>query len=93
MPVEKVNVTLPSETLARLRRFVPAGERSRVIAEATARYLEALTQKAAFRQVAGLWKDRQALRTQQDVNRWLHRLRGSTTRRLKRLTPDAQVPA
>ncbi len=84
--VEKVNVTLPKETLDKLRRFVPAGERSHVIAEATAQYLEGLTQKAILRQVAGLWKHRTSLRTQTDVNRALKRLRGSTTRRLQRLS-------
>lgn len=85
MAVEKVNVTLPKETLVKLRQFVPAGERSRVIAEATAQYLESLTQKIALRHVAGLWKDRVELRTQANVNRALKRLRGSTRRRLKHL--------
>jgi hypothetical protein len=85
MAAEKVNVTFPKETLVRLRRLIPAGERSRVIAEATAQYLEDLTQKAMLRQVAGLWKDRAHLRTQADVNRALRRLRGSTRRRLRRL--------
>jgi len=84
MPVEKINVTLPGETLAKLRRLVPSGERSHVIAEATSRYVEERTQKAVFRQVAGLWKDRR-LRTQSDVNRLLKRLRGSTSHRLTRL--------
>lgn len=86
MAVEKVNVTLPKETVEKLRRFVPAGERSHVIAEATAQYLEGLTQKAALHKVAGLWKDRVQLRTQVDVNRTLKRLRGSTQRRLRRLS-------
>ena len=85
MAVEKVNVTLPKETLAKLRRFVPAGERSHVIAEATAQYLEDLTQKAVFRHVAGLWSDRTRLRTQADVNRLLKKRRCSTERRLRRL--------
>ncbi len=85
MAVEKVNVTLPKETVAKLRRFVPAGERSHVIAEATAQYLEGLTQKAVLHQVAGLWKDRFKLRTQADVNRLLKRLRGSTQHRVRRL--------
>ena len=85
MATEKVNVTLPKETVEKLRRFVPAGERSHVIAEATAQYLEWLTQKAVFHKVAGLWKDRVQLRTQTDVNRTLKQLRGSTQRRLKRL--------
>ena len=86
MATEKVNVTLPKETLEKLRRFVPAGERSHVIAEATAQYLESLTQKAVLRRVAGLWSDRAHLRTQADINRSLRRLRGSTERRLRRLT-------
>lgn len=86
MAVEKVNVTLPKETVEKLRRFVPAGERSRVIAEATVRYLDGLTQKAVLRRVAGLWKDRIQMRTQADVNRALKRLRGSTRHRLRRLT-------
>lgn len=85
MAVEKINVTLPTETVIKLRRFVPAGERSHVIAEATAHYLEGMTQKATFRHVAGLWKDRVQWRTQADVNRALKRLRGSTPRRLRRL--------
>ncbi len=80
--VEKVNVTLPKETVLKLRRFVPAGKRSHVIAQATNQYLESLTQKAAIRRVAGLWKDRSGLRTQTDVNRMLKRLRGSTAKRL-----------
>jgi hypothetical protein len=85
MAVEKVNVTLPEETAMKLRRLVPAGERSHVIAEATAQYLEGLTQQAVLHRVAGLWKDRRRLRTQTDVNRVLQRLRGSTERRLRRL--------
>jgi hypothetical protein len=85
MAVEKVNVTLPKETVEQLRRFVPAGERSHVIAEATARYLEGLIQKNVLREVAGLWRNRVPLQTQADVNRALRRLRGSTQQRLKRL--------
>ncbi|MBI4598379.1 MAG: hypothetical protein HY737_08280 [Candidatus Omnitrophica bacterium] len=85
MAVEKINVTFPKETLAQLRRLIPPGERSHIIAEATAHYLADVTQKATLRQVAGLWKDRAQLRTQTDVNRELKRLRGSTARRLKRL--------
>jgi hypothetical protein len=85
MAVEKVNVTLPKETVEQLRRFVPAGERSHVIAQATSQYLESLTQKTALRLVAGLWKDHTGLRTPADVNRVLKRLRGSTQRRLRRL--------
>ena len=85
MATEKVNVTFPKDTLAKLRRFIPAGERSHVIAEATAQYLEGVAQQAVFRQVAGLWRSRVGLRTQVDVNRALKRLRGSTPRRLERL--------
>ena len=83
--VEKINVTLPRETVIKLRRFVPAGERSHIIAQATAQYLDSLTQKAVLRRVAGLWKDRTQLRHQADVNRFLKRVRGSTRRRLQRL--------
>lgn len=85
MAVEKVNVTLPQETMEKLRRLIPSGERSHVIAQATAQYLEQLTQKNMLRQVTGLWKHRTELRTQDDVNRWLKRVRGSTHHRLKRL--------
>lgn len=85
MAVEKVNITMPKEILEQLRRLVPTGERSHAIAEATARYVEALAQKAAFRNAAGLWKDRTDIRTQADVNRMLKALRGSTRHRLKRL--------
>jgi len=85
MSVEKVNVTLPKETLAKLRRFVPSGERSQVIAQATNQYLEGLIQKSVLRKVNGLWKDRAHLRTQADVNRILKQLRGSTQTRLKGL--------
>ena len=81
MAVEKLNVSLPKATLEKLRRFIPAGERSHVIAEATAQYLENFTQRRALRQVAGLWKDRTHLRTQADVNRMLRQLRGSTKQR------------
>lgn len=85
MGVEKVNVTLPKETLAKLRRFVPAGERSQVIARATNQYLESLMQKNVLRKISGLWKGRSHLRTQSDVNRALKRLRGSTQARLRGL--------
>ncbi len=85
MKVEKINVTLPEETVEKLRRFVPAGQRSHVIAEATARYLEGLTQQAALHRVAGLWRNRATLRTQTHVNRMLKRVRGSTRARLRRL--------
>ncbi len=85
MAVEKVNVTLPREMMQKLRRLVPAGKRSHVIAEATAQYLEQLTQKTVLRRVAGLWRDRTNLRTQADVNRMLKQVRGSTQQRLKRL--------
>ena len=85
MGVEKVNVTLPKETLLKLRRFVPAGERSQVIAQATNQYLEGLIQKSILRKVSGLWRDRTSLRTQTDVNRALKKIRGSTESRLKGL--------
>jgi hypothetical protein len=83
--VEKINVTLPKDTVDKLRRLIPPGERSHVIAEATAHYLAGVTQKAVLRRVAGLWGDRARLRTQADVNRLLKRLRGSTRQRLRRL--------
>lgn len=86
MKVEKINVTLPEDTVEKLRRFVPAGQRSHVIAEATTRYLDGLTQKAALHQAAGLWRNRTTLRTQTEINRVLKRVRGSTDARLKRLS-------
>ena len=91
MEYEKVNVTLPKDTLLKLRRLVPPGKRSHIIAEATARYLEEHTQKAALQQATGLWKDRR-FRTQADVNRFLKRLRGST-RRAARASPPGPLSA
>lgn len=82
MAVEKVNVTIPKETMDRLRRLVPAGERSRVIAAATQQFLDEMLQQETLRKVAGLWKDRRDLQSQSDVNRMLQRIRGSTRRRL-----------
>ena len=85
MSVEKLSVTLPKETLDKLRRFVPIGQRSQVIARATNQYLESLIQKSVLRKVSGLWKDRTHLQTQADINRALKQQRGSPQARLKGL--------
>lgn len=85
MAVEKINITLPAETVEKLHRLVPAGRRSQVIAKATEQYLEQLTQKTVLHDIAGLWKDRTTLRTQADVSQLLKRLRGSTRARFTRL--------
>ena len=82
---EKMNFSLPKDLVQKLRQYVPAGERSHVIAEATNCYLTILAQKHALKRVAGLWQNRKHLQTEVDVRHYLHQLRGSTAKRQSRL--------
>ena len=83
----KVTVTLPAPLLTRLDETVPARRRSAFIARAVEERLAVLEQAVALEEPAGAARDAADPDTaaDDDVDRWLAALRGSTDRRLARL--------
>ena len=84
---ERVNVRFPKELMDELRKCVPAGKRSELIVEATAKKLAQLRTQEAIRLSAGAWTDENHpdLNTPEDIERYLAELRAPTNERIRRL--------
>ncbi|GEM_PF-742640 len=76
----KVTVTLPVSLLTRLDKMVSSRRRSAFIARAIEEQLAILEQAAAIEESAGAWQDENYpdMATDEDIDRWLTELRGST---------------
>jgi len=84
MPVTKaatsrLNLYLPSELVNELRQYVPAGERTRFVAQALARELRRIKLLAAIEGSAGAWReeDHPELASGADIERWIEKERGA----------------
>jgi hypothetical protein len=81
----KTQIVFPAGLLKRLDQVVKKKERSLFVVEAVEEKLKGLNLQNALKSVAGLWKDREDLKTDTDVKKYLKNLRESDTSREKRL--------
>ncbi len=82
----KTQVIFPEELLKRLDQVVQKRKRSDFVVEAVEEKLKGFNLQRALKSVAGLWKNRNDLKTDADVKRHLKRLRESDAVREKRLS-------
>lgn len=73
----RTTIVLPAETAAKLRELVPTRKRSRFVAEALEQHLTRLVFRQGRSLSFGAWKDADYphLRTQEDVQHFIARLR------------------
>jgi hypothetical protein len=81
----KTQIVFPAGLLKRLDQVVKKKERSLFVVEAVEEKLKGLNLQKALKRVVGLWKDREDLKTDTDVEKYLKNLRESDTSRGKRL--------
>lgn len=98
MPRQRINVVFPRPLLDDLRRYVPARQRSRVVAEATAERLQRIKLLAVLDGLAkeSAWKeeDHPEMKTPEDVDHWVEGLRQSWQRSPQELEGEnGQIPA
>lgn len=74
----KITVTLPRTLVQRLRKQISARKRNQFVANALEESLAVAEQTAVLEEIAGTWKDADypALKTPEDIDRWLVGLRG-----------------
>ena len=82
----KTQVIFPEELLKRLDQVVLKRKRSDFVVEAVEEKLKRLNLQSALKSVAGIWKNRNDLKTDADVKKHLKRLRESDAVREKRLS-------
>lgn len=77
METERLNIYLPRNVAEDLRRYVPARQRARFVAQAVARELDRLKVLAAIDASAGAWRDEDhpELATPADIDRWIEERR------------------
>lgn len=77
METERLNIYLPRNVAEDLRRYVPARQRARFVAQAVARELDRLKVLAAIDASAGAWRDEDHpdLTTPADIDRWIEERR------------------
>lgn len=73
METERLNIYLPRSVARDLRRYIPARQRARFVAQAVARELHRLKLLAAIDASAGAWRDEDHpdLMTPADIDRWI----------------------
>ena len=69
----RMNIVLPADIAADMRRYVPPRQRARFIAAAVERELRRLRLQAALEQTAGAWKpeDHPDLSDDPSIDRWI----------------------
>ncbi|MFN3762011.1 MAG: hypothetical protein ACK4WK_02265 [Anaerolineae bacterium] len=82
METERLNIYLPRSVAQDLRRYVPARQRARFVAQAVARELNRLKVLAAIDASAGAWReeDHPELATPADIDRWIEERRAEWNR-------------
>lgn len=71
----RLNIVLPRALAEELRRMVPARQRSRLIADATAERLARLKLQQALSEAKGAWQDRDHPELAAGVESWRDELR------------------
>ncbi len=85
MEKTKTQIVFPDHLLKRLDQVVKRRQRSDFVAEAVEEKLKRLGAHQALKQVAGIWKNRDDLKTDADVTRYVKRLRATGAARAQRL--------
>lgn len=83
----KTHVVFPKELLKSLDHLIGKRKRSRFVVEATQEKIERLKFAEVLEKAAGSWKDKNHpdLKTQEDVNKYLKKMRAKTNKRIARL--------
>ncbi|MFQ6117565.1 MAG: CopG family ribbon-helix-helix protein [Candidatus Bipolaricaulia bacterium] len=83
--MRRTNVMLPEELLEEIDRVAGKRKRSRFIAEAIEEKLARMRFEEALAQAAGAWsaEHHPELKTQEEINRYLERVRRSTDERIR----------
>lgn len=81
----KTQIIFPEELLKQLDLAVKKRKRSDFVVDAVEDKLKGLNLQRALKSVAGLWKERNDLKTETDAKRYLKGLRKSDAVREKRL--------
>lgn len=81
----KTQIIFPEDTLKKLDRVVKKRERSNFVVEAVEERLKGIKLQNALKVASGLWKDREDMKTDKDIKKYLKSLRGSDAAREKRL--------
>lgn len=81
----KTQIIFPEDTLKKLDRVVKKRGRSNFVVEAVEERLKGIKLQNALKVAAGLWKDREDMKTDKDIKKYLKSLRGSDAAREKRL--------
>lgn len=85
MTTVKTQIVFPQDLLQELDRVVRNRERSDFVVKAVEEKLARLRLENAVERAAGIWKNRPDMKTDQQVRSYLKRIRGSDTRRSRRL--------
>ncbi len=85
MPTIKTQIVFPEALLEELDRTVQKRERSEFVVQAVQEKLKKVRLQQALENVAGIWKNHPDLQTDAQVRKYLKRLRGSDTRRQRKL--------
>lgn len=77
LATRRLNLYLPREVVDELRQYVPAGERTRFVAQALARELRRVKLLAAIDASAGAWReeDHPELTSGAAIDRWVEKER------------------
>ena len=85
MEKTKTQIVFPGRLLKQLDQVVKRRQRSDFVVEAVEEKLKKLSAHQALKQVAGIWKNRDDLKTDADVARYMKRLRATGAAREQRL--------
>ena len=85
MEKTKTQIVFPGRLLKQLDQVVKRRQRSDFVVEAVEEKLKKLSAYQALKQVAGIWKNRDDLKTDADVARYMKRLRATGAAREQRL--------
>lgn len=88
----RIDLTLPKELIAELKKTVPKMKRSSFVAEAVEDKLKSITRERAFKELAGSWDKHGGFkfRTDQELTRWRKKLWSSFDKRLSSKRPTSK---
>lgn len=81
----KTQVVFPENVLSDLDRVIRKRERSDFIVQAVQEKLQRLKLQESFQKAAGIWMDHPEMQTDSQVEKYVKRLRGADTRRVRRV--------
>lgn len=90
MKTVRASILLPKDLADNLRQLVGNRKRTKFIIEATREKLQRLKFSKSFNQAIGVWTDANHpdLKTQEDVNKYLKKVRLPTNKRISRIVDE-----